>query len=161
MLTCFFPRRLLASRVSLGEPRKDLRACLRAHFFSTLLPFSLHQHSYRHYAFLIHYCIEKCRSYRFKSSELYVICISERENEKRIPTEKKPTFFFFFLQKLRCYAQFSLFFYALLYIATPFSWILNVYLHSETHQLSNDIAIFNKFELLQEQVMTSTFIMKC
>jgi hypothetical protein len=81
-----FPEDVLASRVSLGEPRGDLRACARAcHFFSTLLPFSLPQLYY--HAFLIHHCIEKCRSYRLQSSEP---CNLHMRKRKGVQGRKEP-----------------------------------------------------------------------
>jgi hypothetical protein len=81
------------------------RAC---HYFSTLLPFSLHQHSY--YAFLIHNSIWKCM---ILSIEIIRTILFAHPNEKtRSKARKKPHLF---LQKLLNFHYFLSFSLHLLY----------------------------------------------
>jgi hypothetical protein len=114
--------------------------------FACVLTFSLFYSPFLYtntncYVFLIRHWIQKITSYRMKSSDPCKLHIRKR---KRVPKwEKTPTFF---CKSCSIFTVFILFSTSTLLIC-----ILNVSLHSETHQLSNDVLTFTKFALLQEK----------
>jgi hypothetical protein len=121
----------------LGEPRGDLRACSLFHYFTLL--FSTPTLPLRIFNTPLHPEMQEL------SIEILKTMLFAHPKEKtRSKVRKNPHLF---LQKV---AQFSLFF-ILFSTSTLLICILIVSLHSETHQLSNDVLTFTKFALLQEK----------